>query len=271
MPLDLAKNCLLPHLNLHELAEYACLGCAYPELTLDARIRAADRRGSTWCCSCTVRQADDRLRRVYSDCYIRERRITGYIEYLAVVKSGFAWNKAYCNLMLSKWDGPPVSAAVLARIEAALDASRSLDEASFLGAEGRIVDLYVYMIETRVFFDNPYMGYDRVSRRCANDAKFASGGLLVDALFRFGLHMCDPENVAMDAYLEALECEIYDLNIDGASSQLAAAWLELLLRQRTTAAAWRESGCALVDIVDCMIAVVEAIMIILWASESASE
>ena len=143
VPLDLTKNCLLPHLNLHELAEYACLGRAYPELTLDARIVAADRRGSTWCSPRTVRQADDRLRRVYSDCYIRERRITGYIEYLAVVKSGFAWNKACCNLMLSKWEGPPVSAAVLARIEAALDASRSLDEASFLGAEGRIVELYI--------------------------------------------------------------------------------------------------------------------------------
>ena len=57
-------------------------------------------------------------------------------------------------------------------------------------------------------------------------------------------------------------------NIDGASSQLAAAWLELLLRKRTTAAAWRESGCALVDIVDCMLATVEATSI-LWASESA--
>ena len=39
VPLD---KWLLPHLNLHELAEYACLGSAYPELTLDARIRAAD-------------------------------------------------------------------------------------------------------------------------------------------------------------------------------------------------------------------------------------
>ena len=69
---------------------------------------------------------------------------------------------------------------------------------------------------------------------------------------------------------EALEGEITCVNIDGASSQLAAAWLELLLRQRTTAAAWRESGCALVDIVDCMLAAVEATSI-LWASESASE
>ena len=129
----------------------------------------------------------------------------------------------------------------------------------------------VGLLEKRVFFDNPDMGYDGVLRRCANDAKFASGGLLVDALFRFGLHMCDPENVVRDAYLEALEGEITCVNIDGASSQLAAAWLELLLRQRTTAAAWRESGCALVDIVDCMLAAVEASMSILWASESASE
>ena len=111
----------------------------------------------------------------------------------------------------------------------------------------------VGLLEKRVFFDNPDMGYDRVLRRCANDAKFASGGLLVDALFRFGLHMCDPENVVRDA-----------------CSQLAAAWLDLLLRQRTTAATWRASGCALVDIVDCMLAAVEATSI-LWASESASE
>ena len=113
----------------------------------------------------------------------------------------------------------------------------------------------VGLLEKRVFFDNADIGYDGVLRRCANDAKFASGGLLVDALFRFGLHMRDPENVVRDAYLEAMEGEITCVNIDGASSQLAAAWLELLLRQRTTAAAWRESGCALV----------------LWASESASE
>ena len=85
--------------------------------------------------------------------------------------------------------------------------------------------------------------------------KFASGGLLVDALFRFGLHMREPENVVRDAYLEAMEGEITCVNIDGASSQLAAAGLDLLLRQQTTAAAWRESGCALV----------------LWASERASE
>ena len=135
----------------------------------------------------------------------------------------------------------------------------------------RIVDLYVYMLEKRVFFDNPDMGYDGVLRRCANDAKFASGGLLVDALFRFGLHMRDPENVVRDAYLEAMEGEITCVNIDGASSQLAAAGLDLLLRQQTTAAAWRESGCALVDIVDCMLAAVEASMSILRASESASE
>ena len=82
--------------------------------------------------------------------------------------------------------------------------------------------------------------------------------------------MCDPENVVRDAYLEAMEGEITRVNIDGASSQLAAAGLDLLLRQQTTAAAWRESGCALVDIVDCMLAAVEATSI-LWASESASE
>ena len=86
---------------------------------------------------------------MHSDCYVRERRITGYIEYLAVVKSGFAWNEAYCNLMLSKWEGPPVSAALLARVEAAVDASRSLDGASCLGAEASIVELYVYLLETR--------------------------------------------------------------------------------------------------------------------------
>ena len=89
-------------------------------------IVAADWHGSTWCSPRTIRQADDRLRRVYSDCYIRERRITGYIEYLAVVKSGFARNQAHYNLMLSKWLGPPVSAAVLARIDAALDGEARL-------------------------------------------------------------------------------------------------------------------------------------------------
>ena len=41
--------------------------------------------------------------------------------------------------------------------------------------------------------------------------------------------------------------------------------------QRTTATAWRESGCALVDIVDFMLAAVEASMGILRVSESASE
>ena len=71
-----------------------------------------------------------------------------------------------------------------------------------------------------------------------------------------------------DAYLEALD-EITNVNIDDASSQLVAAWLRLLLCRRTTAAAWRESGCALVDIVDCMLAAVEASMSILRASESA--
>ena len=231
VPLDLTKKWLLPHLNLHELAEYACLGRAYPELTLDARIVAADRRGSTWCSPRTVRQADDRLRRVHSDCYVRERRITGYMESLAVVKSGFAWNEAYCNLMLSKWEGPPVSAALLARVEAALDASRSLDGASFLGAEASIVELYVYLLETRVCNDNPDLGRDQVLRRCASDAKFASDATLVDALFGFGLYMGQDDIRA--AYLEALVGEITDVS----ASSRAAAWLGLLLRQRTTATA----------------------------------
>ena len=69
---------------------------------------------------------------------------------------------------------------------------------------GRIVDLYVYMPEARVFFGNPDVGYDRVLRRCANDTKCASGGLLADALFKFGNHMCDPENAVGDAYRVAL-------------------------------------------------------------------
>ena len=101
--------------------------------------------------------------------------------------------------------------------------------------------------------DNPDLGRDQVLRRCASDAKFASGATLVDALFGFGLYV--GQDGIRAAYLEALEGEITDVNIDGASSQLAAAGLDLLLRQQTTAAAWRESGCALV----------------LWASESASE
>ena len=90
VPLDLIKNLLLPRLNLHELAEYACLGHAYPELTRDARIVAADMSWSTWRSPRAVRQAGDRLHQVYSDCYIRECRILGYIAYLAAVKSGFA-------------------------------------------------------------------------------------------------------------------------------------------------------------------------------------
>ena len=89
----------------------------------------------------------------------------------------------------------------------------------------------VYMIEKRVFFDNPDMGYDHVLRSCASDAKFASGEILVDALFRFGLHMGQDDIRA--AYLEALVGEITDVS---ASSQ-AAAWLGLLPRQRTTATA----------------------------------
>ena len=130
------------------------------------------------------------------------------------------------------------------------------------------MELYVYLLETRACNDNPDLGRDQVLRRCASDAKFASGATLVDALFGFGLYMGQDDIRA--AYREALEGEITDVNIDGASSQ-AAAWLDLLLRQRTTATAWREAGCALVDIEDCMLAAVEASMSILWASESASE
>jgi hypothetical protein len=102
-------------------------------------------------------------------------------------------------------------------------------------------------------------------RRCASDAKFASDATLVDALFGFGLYMGQDDIRA--AYLEALVGEITDVS----ASSRAAAWLGLLLRQRTTATAWREAGCALVDIVDCMLAAVEASMSILRASESAIE
>ena len=115
--------------------------------------------------------------------------------------------------------------------------------------------------------DNPDLGRDQVLHRCASDAKFASGEILVDALFRSGMGQEDPRG----AYLEALEGEITNVNIDDASSQLVAAWLRLLLCRRTTAAAWRVSGCALVDIVDCMLAAVETSMSILRANESASE
>ena len=137
-----------------------------------------------------------------------------------------------------------MSAALLARIETA-------------------VESYVYLLEKRVCNDNPNLGRDQILRRCASDAKFASGEVLVDALFRFGIHMGQDDT--RDAYIEALG-EITNANIDD-----AAAWLHLLLCRRTTAAAWRESGCALVDIVDCMLTAVEVSMSILWASESASE
>ena len=113
--------------------------------------------------------------------------------------------------------------------------------------------------------DNPDLGRDQVLRRCASDAKFASDATLVDALFGFGLYMGQDDIRA--AYLEALVGEITDVS----ASSRAAAWLGLLLRQRTTATAWREAGCALVDIVDCMLAAVEASMSILGASDSANE
>ena len=81
----------------------------------------------------------------------------------------------------------------------------------------------VGLLEKRVFFDNPDMGYDRVLRRCANDAKFASGGFLVDALFRFGLHMRDPEKVVRDAYLEAMEGENERLRAETKAIKLGKA------------------------------------------------
>ena len=118
LPVEVMEKWLLPSLDLHELAKYACLGCPYPELTLDARIMAADRswfqdKSRTLASPRTLRLADECLRRVYSDCFLRERRIMGYIE------AGAKSRSACFRLMLSKWEGPPVSAAVLARIEAA--------------------------------------------------------------------------------------------------------------------------------------------------------
>ena len=85
--------------------------------------------------------------------------------------------------------------------------------------------LYVYLLETRVCNDNPDLGRDQVLRRCASDAKFASGATLVDALFGFGLYMGQDDIRA--AYLEALVGEITDVS----ASSRAAAWLGLLLRQ----------------------------------------
>ena len=125
-----------------------------------------------------------------------------------------------------------------------------------------VLELYVYLLEMRVWNDNPDLGRDQVAR-CASDAKFASGAILVDALFGFGLYMGQYDIRA--AYLEALVGETTDVS----ASSRAAAWLGLLLRQRTTATAWREAGCALVDIVDCMLPAVEASMSVLRAIESA--
>ena len=153
-----------------------------------------------------------------------------------------------------------MSAAVLARIEAALDSSRSLDEASFLGAEADIVESYALLLEKRAFFDN--FGGEKASvlRRCASDTRFASGDILVDALLKFGVRMGDPENALREAYLTGWDADVSGL-------PLAVAWLERAKQGQTTAAAWRDSGCALVDLVDCMLAAVRVSIDVLHGSD----
>ena len=259
LPVELMEKWLLPHLDVHELAEYACLGGPYPELTLDARIMATDRswfadRSRTLASPRTLRLADECLRRVYPDCFLRERRIMGYIE------AGAKSRSACFRLMLSKWEGPLVSAAVLARIEAALDSSRSLDEASFLGAEADIVESYALLLEKRAFFDNPGGEEASVLRRCACDTRFASGDILVDALLKFGFRMGDPENAVREACLTGWDADVSGL-------PLAVAWLERVKQGQMTAAAWRDSGCALVDLVDCMLAAVRVSIDVLHGSD----
>ena len=153
-----------------------------------------------------------------------------------------------------------MSAAVLARIEAALDSSRSLDEASFLGAEADIVESYALLLEKRAFFDNPGGEKASVLRRCASDTRFASGDILVDALLKFGLRMGDPENAVREAYLTGWDADVSGL-------PLAVAWLERVKQGQTTAAAWRDSGCALVNLVDCMLAAVRVSIDVLHGSD----
>ena len=52
-------------------------------------------------------------------------------------------------------------------------AAQSLHPRDWHSARPHAWACIVGLLEKRVFFDNPDMGYDRVLRRCANDAKFA--------------------------------------------------------------------------------------------------
>ena len=122
---------------------------------------------------------------------------------------------------------------------------RPTRECSSVGPHRGCVGLYALLLEKRACFDNPGGEKASVLRRCASDTRFASGDILVDALLKFGLRKGDPENAVREAYLTG-----WDANVSGLP--LAVAWLERVKQGQTTAAAWRDSGCALVDLVDCM-------------------
>ena len=63
-----------------------------------------------------------------------------------------------------------------------------------------------------------------------------------------------------EAYLTGWECDVSGL-------PLAAAWLQRVMQGQTTAAAWRDSGCVLIDLLDCMLAAVRLSIDVLHGSD----
>ncbi len=115
LPPELVQQLVLPYLAGCDLAAHACAAKPLPAMTLKTRAMAVT--GQT---SFAARLWDARLRKAHGDEFITHLRVDGCIEWLGGCFSDCAQEAACFELLRLKFEGPPLSALLLSRVDAGL-------------------------------------------------------------------------------------------------------------------------------------------------------
>ena len=170
---------MLHNLVGFDLAQYACAAKAISTMTLKARVMFASGLTLT---SKAARLSDALLRNAHGDARVTCLRVDGCIEQLHDSCDDEDRQHACFGLMRVKFEGPPLNAILLNRVDAALRWFCTSQRAIFNESEGCFVDsLYVRLVEAfRIEDEHSARCAAQICCRFASDSIFTSGADLVE-------------------------------------------------------------------------------------------
>ena len=253
MPPNLRSTILPPELTdfvLHnlvgfDLAQYACAAKAISTMTLKAKVMFASGLTLT---SKAARLSDALLRNAHGDAHVTRLRVDGCIEKLHDSFDDEDRQHACFGLMRVKFEGPPLNAILLNRVDAALRWLCASQRAIFNESEGCFIDsLYVRLMDAfRIEDEHSARCAAQICCRLASDRIFTSGADLVECAVGPLLKLTDK-----DGLYEALQEE-------GPPGDAAGAWLHNVRMVDSSGDSvylcmmdWELSGASLYEIVVC--------------------